>query len=188
MPITNVSHASPRYRNPLEFSFTPTENSRRDTLLRTAFVNIVAGFSCRPEPRSAWDEAATGDLTPWKKIVHPIRHALNAAVLSGDQELIAQTLEGARAFCRELEADFASLVPQPQEESIVAIALDETKCEGPANEVQAALLADPSPTSADRAVLPLERQWLQLGELIDKCRRVARSRSASLVSINGGVR
>jgi hypothetical protein len=174
MTTTNVSLRRKVYRNPLEFSFTLSEDRRRDGLLRSAFVNVVAGFPCRPEPRSSWDEAASGDLTPWKKIVHPIRHALNAAVQSGDKQLIAQTLEGARAFCRELEADFSSLVPQPAEESAKAIALDETKYEGPANEMEALFIADPSPINADRAVVHLDRQFEALRKLIESCRRLAR--------------
>lgn len=178
MSTTNKPLISDRQRSTLNFS----EERRRDGLLRTSWNQIVSAFKPKPEPRSVWYETATGDTTPWARVVVPIRAALLAAVQSGDRQLIASTLEGARAFCRELEADFASLVPQSEEESITAIALDETHLEGPANEVQAQLIANPSPTNADRAVLPLERQRNRIDTLISRCRRAARQAPATMVA------
>lgn len=163
------------------------DERRRDGLLRSAWLQTVAGFPCRPHPRSVWDETATGDQTPWRYVITPIRAAILQAVESGDKELIAKTLEGARAFTRELEADFTSLVKAPEEESALATALVETECEGPANAVEAMFIASPSPTNAERALAPLERQFKHLGLLIERCRKLARSHP-SMVPMNGGVR
>lgn len=151
-------------------------------MLRSSWNQITAGFKSKPEPKSTWYETATGDVTPWRLVITPIRAAILAAVQSGDKQLIEQTIEGARAFCRELESDFTSLVPAAEEESITAIALDETHLEGPANEVQAQLIANPSPTNADRAVLPLERQRNRIDTLIERCRRAARQAPAQMAS------
>ena len=160
-------------RNVLTFS--PEAEKRRDALLRTAWLNIVAAFACRPFPRSAWDEAATGDYTPWKKIVTPIRGAVYAAVKSGDREKIKATTDAARAFLREIEADFLSLVPAESEASVASLALEETEAEGAANVCELALVGSPTdPATADRAVLPIERQYEKLGSLLEKCRRLAR--------------
>jgi hypothetical protein len=157
-------------RNLLTFS----DEKRRDGLLRTAWSQITFGFKSMPEPKSSWYETATGDLTPWRKMITPIRAAVLAAVRTGDQKLIDQTLEGARAFCRELEADFTSLVPATAEGSVAAIALVETECEGAANVEEVALVASPTPTQAERAVGPLSRHIAALVSLVDKCRRLAR--------------
>lgn len=165
-------------RSILEFS----DERRRDGLLRSSWNQITAGFKSKPEPKSTWYETASGDVTPWRLVITPIRAAIVAAVQSGDKQLIEQTIEGARAFCRELESDFTSLVPAAEEESITAIALDETHLEGPANEVQAQLIANPSPTNADRAVLPLERQRNRIDALIERCRRAARQAPAQMVA------
>jgi hypothetical protein len=185
MATTSVRESHPRNRIQQDFSFGPTEDRRRDTLLRLSWVNIVAAFKCRPSPRGPWDETATGDQTPWKYVVGPIRTAIAAAVFNGDQRVIDETLGAARAFCRELEADFTSMVPAREEESTVSLALEETHVEGPANEVQMALVRSPDdPIAADRAVLPLERHHEKLTLLIERCRRVARTpKSPSLVSM-----
>jgi hypothetical protein len=185
MATMNVRESHPRNRIQHDFSFGQTEDRRRDTLLRLSWVNIVAAFKCRPSPRGPWDETATGDQTPWKYVVGPIRTAIASAVLQGDQRIIDQTLGAARAFCRELEADFTSMVPAREEESTVSLALEETHVEGPANEVQMALVRSPDcPVAADRAVIPLERHHERLGALIQRCRRIARTTgSPSLVSV-----
>lgn len=179
MTATNGTHPVPRNRNISGLS----DEVRRDGLLRTAWVNIVAGFKCRPSPRGPWDETATGDQTPWKYVIAPIRSAIRDAVNSGNVELINQTLEGARAFCRELEADFVSLVPQESEESLLALAISETELQGAADPVQMALVANPNcPTAAERAVLPLERHHSRIAKLLERCRIHARSaRSSALV-------
>jgi hypothetical protein len=98
-----------------------------------------------------------------------------AAVLTSDHKTINATVEAVRNFCRELEADITSMVPATEEESIVSLALAETHVEGPANESQAALIANPNPTTAESAIIPLERHHERIGTLIRKCRRVARS-------------
>lgn len=175
MPSTNTIPAGIVHRNVPDFSLPPLEDRRRDVLLRSAWVNIVSGFDCRPAPRSAWDEAATGDLTPWKKVVTPIRQAIQSAVFIGNKQLIEQTLEGARAFCRELEADFASLVPPEDEVSLVTDALEETHYQGPADEYEMAFVRDPSPITAERAVAPLSRHADRLSALVRRLRVYARS-------------
>jgi hypothetical protein len=182
MPTTNSTQLQNRNRNHFVFSFPHPEEKRRDGLLRTAWMMIVAGFKCRPSPRGPWDETATCDQTPWAYPLTLARLAMAAAIRSGDQMTIDQTLEGVRAFCREFEADITSMVPEAEAESVVAIALDETHVEGPANEVQMALVRNPDPIAAERAVLPLERHHNRLGALIRECRRLARSR-ASTVSV-----
>lgn len=151
-----------------------SDERRRDGLLRTAWSQITFGFKSMPEPKSSWYETATGDLTPWRKTITPIRAAILAAVRSGDQKLIEQTLEGARAFCRELEADFASLVPERSEESVLALEVEETECQGAADPFEISLAAHPSPAEAERAVGPLARHSAALVELLNKCRRLAR--------------
>jgi hypothetical protein len=146
-------------------------------------MSIVAPFKSRPEPRGPFDETATGDLTPWAYPLSLMRNAMAAAIVIGDRGKINATMEGVRSFCRELEADIASMLPATEAESIIAVAMAETECEGPANEVQMALVAQPNPVNADRAVVPLERQYERLGALIKTCRRVARSRP-SMVQVN----
>lgn len=156
-------------------TFSLENERRRDALLRTAWLNIVAAFACRPYPRSAWDEAATGDYTPWKRIVTPIRCAVYAAVKTGDKKKIRETTDAAVQFLREIEADFLSLVPAEAEESLVQVALEETEAEGSANVCELALVGSPTdPNAADRAVLPLSRQYAKLGSLLDRCRKLAR--------------
>lgn len=179
MPTTNARAASPRNRNPRSFSFlfAPAEERRRDALLRAAFMGVVASFTCRPKPRGPWDETNTGDLTPWTYPLGLLRNAMAAAVLTSDHKTINATVEAVRNFCRELEADITSMVPATEEESIVSLALAETHVEGPANESQAALLANPNPTTAESAIIPLERHHERIGKLIHKCRREARSTS-----------
>jgi hypothetical protein len=172
MSRTNGSAAETVNRNLRGLSF--DEEKRRDSLLRAAWNCIVAGFPCRPSPRGPWDETATGDQTPWKYVITPIRSALAAAVASGDQNLIEQTLEGARAFCRELEADFASIVPAESEESIMALALEETQRQGSADPIEMALAANPTRTEAERAIGPLAKHSAALAELVNRCRRLAR--------------
>lgn len=172
MPRMNGSH--PGNSNRIEIGL--SDERRRDGLLRSAWVNIVSGFKCRPSPRGPWDETATGDQTPWKYVVAPIRGALKSAVESGDRALMNQTLENAHAFLEELKADFSSLVPSESEESILALALEETKHQGPADEATMALASNPQcPTAAERAVLPLERHQSRITKLLEKCRIHARS-------------
>lgn len=160
--------------NRTELSF--SDAKRRDGLLRTAYMKIAEGFEKKPEPSNTWYETATGDTTPWRTLlfVPSIRKAILAAVASGNRELAETTLEAALSFCDELKADFVSLVPQTQEESIVQAALEETHEEGKANEVEMALVQNPCPTSAERAIGPLSRQSATLLDLIERCRTLAR--------------
>jgi hypothetical protein len=139
-------------------------------------MKIIAAFDCRPEPRSTWDETATGDATPWRTLlfVPVIRKAILAAVATGDQNKIDATLEGALAFCEELKADYLSLVPSHTDISLVSLALLETHHEGPANEAEISLVQNPCPTEAERAIGPLSRQCASLVSLIERCRREAR--------------
>lgn len=179
MPSTNATQGIPRKRNHFNFSFPEPEARRRDSLVRAAWMRIVAPFSCRPSPRSPWDEAATGDVTPWKPVTDPIRNAIAAALFNGDDAKTQETVDAACAFCEELKADFRSMVPAKEEESIVALAMDETQVEGPANEAEMALVKNPDcPATADKAVQPLERQYERLGALIRKCRNAARQTSS----------
>ena len=180
MTQTNGTRRESCNRNPISFS----DERRRDTLLRSAWVNIVSGFKCRPSPRSPWDEAATGDVTPWKYLLAPMRNAVLSAVETGDKQLIEQTLEGCRAFLREIEADVASLVSPNDEASLLALALDETKHQGPADEATMALAANPAcPIAADRAVQPLERHHSRIAKLLEKCRRAARAPRTSSMAV-----
>lgn len=171
MPSTNGTQVPARNRNALDFS----DERHRDGLLRSAWIAIVAGFDCRPSPRGPWDETATGDQTPWKYVVAPIRGALASAVATGNRQLIEHTLEGARAFCHELEADFASLVPPACEESVLTLALEETKYQGPADEAAMALAAKANcPIEAERAIGPVARHAAALTTLLNCLRRSAR--------------
>lgn len=182
MTPTNAGQSAKVQRNPADFSMSESEERKRDLLLRAAWINIVAGFDCRPAPRAAWDEAASGDLTPWKKVVAPIRAAVASAVFIGDQQLIDQTRDGVRAFCRELEADFLSLIPECQEESATQLALEETECQSEAEPMEMAFVAAPSPSAAESAVLPLERHYETLGKLIKRLRIAARETRPQMVA------
>lgn len=175
MQPTNGVSATKFQRNPLDFSLSPAEERRRETLLRDAWCSIVDGFDCRPAPRSVWDHAADGSQAPWNKAVKHVRQAIQSAVFIGNKQLIEQTLEGARAFCRELEADFASLVPAEDEVSLVTDALEETHYQGPADEYEMAFVRDPSPITAERAVAPLSRHADRLSALVRRLRVYARS-------------
>lgn len=171
MPSTNCTPAREVQRNQLSFS----DERRRDGLLRSAWLKITDHFPAKPHPKSAWYETSTGDYTPWKRTIDPIRAAIQSAVQSGDKQLIEQTLQGALAFCEELKGDFASLVPAESEESILSLALSETTVEGQANPVQMALAANPNcPTAAERAIGPLSRHAATLAVLVARCRRSAR--------------
>lgn len=110
-----------------------------------------------------------------------MRNAIAAALFNGDEKQIQETVDAACAFCEELKADFRSMVPA-REESIVTLALQETHCEGEANEMEGELLARPDAVTADKAVLPLERQYERLGALIRKCRNAARQASTPLAA------
>lgn len=182
MPPTNVVHARARNRNPLAFSFSLEEERRRDNLIRAAWMLMVAGFDCRPFPRGVWDETATGDQTPWRTILPPIRGACSQAALSGDSALINQTRDGVRAFCRELEADFLSLLPPEEEESATQIALAETELQSEAEPLEMAFVASPTSVNADRAVLPLQRHYETLGKLIKRLRITARQARPQMAS------
>lgn len=172
-------------RNQEVIAFLVPDTEKRDGLLLTAWQRIVGGFKSRPFPQAVWNESFRAEVryTAFQNVVYPIRAAIVQAIRSGDKALIAKTVEGARAFCRELEADFPSLVPQEQEESIVAVALEETHVEGPANAIEAALIAKPTPETAASAVIPLQRQHDQLGLLIEICQRLARGH-APMVSVS----
>lgn len=172
MPSTQHPLVQKGKRNALNFS----DEKRRDSLLRLSWNQIVAGFKSKPEPKSTWYETATGDVTPWRLVVNPIRAAIQQAIESGDKQLIEETLHGARAFCHELEADFVSLVPNETDLSVIQIALEETKAEGPANEAEMALVHDASlsPVEAERAIGPLSRQLSALAQLVNLLRITAR--------------
>lgn len=173
-PRTNNGHLQNSNRNTLSLS--DTDERRRDGLLRLAFIQIVAGFPCRPSPRSIWDETATGDQTPWKYVIAPLRNAVFMSVRTGDKQLVESTLEGIRGFLREVEADVCSLVPPVSEDPCaVTLALEETELEGHANPVQMAFVANPSPIEAEKAVVPLTRQYERLGNLIRGLRKHARA-------------
>ena len=181
MPTTNATQGIPRNRKSYGFSFPESEQRRRDSILRASWMRIVAPFTCRPSPRSPWDEAATGDVTPWKPVIEPVRNAIASALFIGNERQIQETVDAACAFCEELKADFRSMVPAKEEESIVALAMDETQVEGPANEAEMALVKSPDcPATADKAVQPLERQYERLGALIRKCRNAARQTSSPM--------
>lgn len=171
MSSTNRTPSAKGNRNILDFS----DERRRDGLLRQSWNAITSGFKSKPEPKATWYETASGDVTPWRLVVNPIRAAIVQAVATGDKQLIETTLEGARAFCRELEADFASLVPSESEESILALALSETRHQGPADEATMALASSATcPTAAERAIAPLTAHLSSLVRLVDHCRRAAR--------------
>jgi hypothetical protein len=158
-----------------DFSQGLRELRRRDSLLRTAFLRIIAGFECRPSPRSPWDRAADGTQAPWGKLVVAIRGAILSARQRGDVELVRTTVEAACAFCDELKADFASLLQKAEEFSLVQLAILEAETEGAAREAEVRLVAHPSPTEAERAITPIEQELLNLGALLDECRIAARS-------------
>lgn len=171
MPQTQRTAAAKVQRNITALS---CDERRRDGLLRASWNLITNGFKSKPAPTSSWYETATGDLTPWRQVVIPIRAAILKAVESGDEQLIEQTVEGARAFCKELEADFLSLVPARKEESTIALALAETEAEGSADSIEMALVAHPTPMEAEKAIGPLSRHLAALVLLTDGCRRLAR--------------
>lgn len=177
---TNGTHPATVKRISGAFSY--VEEKRRDSLIRSAFLNIWAGFKCRPEPRGPIDEVAQGDSTPWKYALAPMRNAVLSAVQSGDRQLVDQTLEGIRGFLREIEADVCSLIPvQESEVCLRTAAVEETVFEGAANPVQMELAANPNcPTTAEKAVLPLMRHHERLGRLLERCRRFARTSSVAV--------
>lgn len=177
---TNATPISKIQRNPLEFSLTLAEEQRRDALLRGPWMRIVAGFDCRPSPRSAWDRAADGTERRWKKIVDPMRQAVSAAVISKDQELIDQTMEGVREFLRAVEADIASFIPPRQEESVTTLALFETECAGKAAVEAVRVVAHPTPIEAERAIEVLAQEQNAVARFLAWCQRAARQPSMRL--------
>lgn len=180
----NNNESAPQIKRNLQpYSCSPLETCRRDGLLIGALVKITEAFPSVPEPKSSWYEMRQGDFNPIKHLMRMTRGAILAAHASGDKQLLAITLENARAFCRELEADFVSLVPQESEESILACALAETAVQGPADEATMALANQPNcPTAAARAVQPLERHYSRIAKLLERCRLAARSpRTSSMV-------
>lgn len=184
-PRTNNGHLQNGNRNLHPYSCAPTETLRRDSVLTTALVKIPEAFSAVPEPKSSWYETRQGDFHPLKHLTRMVRGAILAAHASGDKQLLTITLENARAFCRELEADFTSLVPLETGESLLSAALEETKHQGPADEAAMALAANPNcPAAAERAVGPLSKHYLRLGALLEKCRKGARApRNTSMVVV-----
>jgi len=184
MTSTNATTSIARNRISRSYSYTfePEEERRRDTILRSAFMAVVAPFQCRPDPRGPWDETNTGDLTPWSYPLGLLRNAMASAVVTKDRATIDRVQEAVRNFCHELEADVTSIVPAREAESLTQIALDETHAEGFANEVEMALVRDPSPTNADRAVIPLTRQLDRISALVRECRRAARTVSPQVAS------
>lgn len=174
MSPIHVSASDTCQRNTLGFSLTPQNERRRDALLRTAWMKIVAAFPCRPAPRSAWDHAADGSEARWEKVIHPMRMAVSAAVFIGNQQLIEQTMEGVRDFLRAVEADIASLIPATEEESVIALALLESEREGTARREKMALVAHPDSIEAERAIEPLLDEESALVRLINCVQRLAR--------------
>ena len=59
--------------------------SRRERVLRHAFVNAPGALDCRPHPRTAFDNAARRDnpTSPWQAFADPLRAAVAAAVAQG---------------------------------------------------------------------------------------------------------
>lgn len=161
-------------RNTRFGSFDVREEHRRDVLLRAAWMKIVAAFACRPSPRGPWDETATGDATPWRYIVAPCRNAIATALCQGNDRLVEQTIEAACAFCDALKADFRSMLPEREEESVVTLALLETEYSGVATVEAMRLVAHPSPIEAERAIEPLLREESALTRLLNRCQRLAR--------------
>lgn len=184
-PRTHSTHPQNGNRNLQPHSCSPLETQRRDSMLTAALVKIPEAFSAVPEPKSSWYETRQGDFHPLKHLTRMVRGAILAANASGDKQLLATTIENARAFCRELEADFVSLVPSEGEESLLALAIQETELEGAANPVQMALAANPNcQTSAERAIGPLSKHYLRLGALLEKCRSHARRpRTSQMVGL-----
>ena len=180
---THNAHRSPEIqRNQPDFSQSLRELRRRDSLLRTAFLRIIAGFDCRPSPRSPWDRAADGTQAPWGRLVLAIRGAILSAKQRNDDELLRSTVEAACAFCDELKADFASLLQKTEELSLIQLAIQEAEVEGAAREAEVRLVAHPSPIEAERAISPIEQELHNLGALLDECRIAARS-TPQMVSV-----
>lgn len=187
MPSMNPRSSANGKRNPYAFSCDDREARRRDAILRAAWMRIVASFKCRPDPRGPWDEAATGDVTPWRQVIEPVRNAIASAVFNGNPVQIRETVDAACAFCDELKADFRSMVSTVEEESVVPLAMDETHLEGPANEAEMAVVKNPDdPCVAESAILPLERHGEAIGKLVRALR--LKARSARPTSVAGGVR
>lgn len=174
---TNVTPLHDRQRNPLDFSLSPADERRRDSILRGFYVRIVEGFSCRPEPRSAWDRAADETEARWKKVLSPIRAAVASAVFNGDDDLTNQTLENADAFFDACKADIRSLVPPKEEESVVSLALLETECAGAKSVEAMRLVSHPSAIEAERAIRPLIKEQSALARLLEGVQRLARQPS-----------
>lgn len=174
MPNTNAAFERDVQRITREFSLTPAEERRRDAILRIAYARIVDAFPCRPQPRSCWDRNADGTEARWNRVLSPIRMAIAAAVVMGDQQRIDRTLEASDAFFEECKADIRSLIPKREEESVAALALAETHAEGSANEAEIQLVRDPSPIAAERAIPALARHADRLNALVGSLRRYAR--------------
>lgn len=182
MTPTNVTPLHNRQRNPLDFSLSPAEERRRDSILRSFWVRIVEGFPCRPEPRSAWDRAADQTEARWKKLLTPIRAAVASAVFNGDDDLTNQTLENADAFFDACKADVRSLVPPKEEESLTALALLETECAGEKSVEEMRLVSHASPTEAERAIGIISKDMSSMARLLDWCQRQARQPSMRIAS------
>src|SRR3954464_7445931 len=65
MQTSNASSVSACQRIQKDFSLSPQEEFRRDGILAQAYLQIVAAFDCRPEPRAAWDRTADGTEKRW---------------------------------------------------------------------------------------------------------------------------
>lgn len=175
--MTQPIHASTQAqcnRNPRVRSWDIREEHRRDVLLRTAYLKIVAAFACRPSPRGPWDETATGDATPWKYIVVPTRNAIATALYIGNERLVDQTIDAACAFCDQLKADFASMRPAKEEGSVVTLALLEAECSGSVQVEAMRLVSSPTAIEAERAIQPLIEEESALMRLINRVQRLAR--------------
>lgn len=80
--------------------------------VRGAFLAVVGALSCRPEPRSAWDNAARdenpADPKGWDAVVAG-QIAMKAALATGDVHVIEETANRVRHYGEELTA--AMLAP-----------------------------------------------------------------------------
>lgn len=172
MRSTHVVAAHEIQRNSVALSRNSQIEQRSDSLIRDAFLRIVAAFKRRPG--SAWNRAADGTERRWLKLLKPIRAAVDDAVREGDQAKIEKTVEASDEFFDALKADIHARVPNCKEESVLALAIREAEAAGEAKVETMRLVAHPSPAEAERAIEPLAHEKSALVQLIGVCQRAAR--------------